>query len=136
MKAYRRAHNVRERPTGGDDSNEDADDENLEEVTQSAVDELRTTVVTEANLDRMKVLLLRTLQYRSKLMKNQSTDLFRTFAYFFTHPQLVTSDFLYHIKRFYRFVHFVTDSPRLCTSFCKHQRECAIQYMVNILFKY
>lgn len=92
LKSYRKTHNVRERRNAlvnDDGDNDIEEDENWEEKAKADVDELRTTVVTEANTGHMTALLRRTLKYRLKLMNSPATDLFRIFPYFFAHPQLV-----------------------------------------------
>lgn len=52
---------------------------------------LKGLVVNSQNLDEIKLKLTKTIQYRSRIVKDQNLDLRVEFPYFFTHPSLVSS---------------------------------------------
>lgn len=79
--------NIRIRRAVGNDDESD-EEENADDV-ENFFYELRTTVISNANLERVHFLMKQTTKYRSRLMADPSTDLLDMFRYFFTHPVLV-----------------------------------------------
>lgn len=75
------------------DQNSDQDDDengNRADDFECDMDELRSTVITDATMARVKALLVSTVDYRSKLTIDRATDLRRILPYFHTHSALVS----------------------------------------------
>lgn len=57
------------------------------------MNDLKSAVVNDLNLDDIKQKLTETMKHREKLMQNKLIDAKETFSVFYAHPELVNIDF-------------------------------------------
>lgn len=79
-----------------EDGYQPLDDIISDEEAANIVEDLKMTLVSIENIDVIKESLLKTLQYRSKLLAKEELNLREYFPYFFTNPELVCNSL--HLK--------------------------------------
>lgn len=57
------------------------------------MNDLKSAVVSNSNLDDIRQMLAETMKYREKLMRMKLIDVKEMFSVFFAHPELVIIDF-------------------------------------------
>lgn len=72
-----------------------------EEEAEELVSNLKFLVVNDDNIDTIKKGLLKTLQYRSKLLTEMKLNLREYFPYFFTNPNLVIFEYPFRTAKVY-----------------------------------
>lgn len=60
---------------------------------KTMMNDLKSAIVNEYQMDKIKQLLIETVEYRDRLMQNKRTDVKETFADFYAHPELVIMAF-------------------------------------------
>lgn len=59
---------------------------------KTLMNDLKSAVVNDMNMDKIKQILTETMAHREKLMQNKRTDIKEMFSVFFAHPKLVNID--------------------------------------------
>lgn len=100
------------------DENTDTDIDYTEENAKTDIELMRTSVVTEENLDIFKEKAVLTHKYRLKLLLDRTVDLQEIFPYFLVRPDLVSKWVVFGVQTFsilLKHLHFIFYSHRSCT---------------------
>lgn len=68
---------------------------NERDKMKAMMNDLKSAVVNDSNLDDIKRMLIETMKHRERLMQNKQIDAKETFSFFYARPELVNIDYTF-----------------------------------------